>query len=294
MSATPASQNRRRLTLALVITLTLMIGEIVGGVLSGSLALLADAGHMLTDAGALGLSLMVIWLSAKPATARKTFGYRRTEILVALANGLMLWVTVGIIAQEAYHRLKNPPDIMAAPMFIVACAGLAANLVTAMILKDGTHSHGRAQDLNMRGAYLHVIMDTWGSVGVIIAAIVVSKTGYTLADPLVSLLICGLILFSSWGLIRDSVLVLLEATPPHLDIDTIKASLRGIDGVTGVHDLHVWTVTSGFDALSCHVMVNDLAKSPAVLRQAHDVLIAEFGVEHSTIQIEVSRTDKDF
>ncbi len=278
--------NRRKLTIALGITLTFMAAEAIVGLMSGSLALLADAGHMLTDAGALGLSLLVIWLSAKPPSARRTFGYRRTEILAALANGLTLWVTVGIIMHEAYQRLKRPPEVAAGPMIVVAAFGLVANLVTAWILK-GAHEHGHAHGLNMRGAYLHVLMDTWGSVGVIVAAVIVAKTGYVRADPIVSVLICGLILFSSWSLIRDSVLVLLEATPPHLDTATINTSLMRISGVSGIHDLHVWTVTSGFDAMSCHMQVEDLAQSQRILAQAHHVLSTEFSIQHSTIQIEV-------
>lgn len=286
----PSNRNRRRLTVSLGITLIFMVAEIVAGLMSGSLALLADAGHMLTDAGALALSLLVIWLSAKPPTARRTFGYRRTEILAALANGLTLWVTVGIIAHEAYHRLKSPPEILAGPMLMVACLGLIANLVSAWVLK-GDHGHDRGHEhghsLNMRAAYLHVLTDMWGSVGVIVAAIFVAKFGVSAADPIVSLLICVLILFSSWGLIRESIMVLLEATPPHLDVAKINEALRLVNGVSGVHDLHVWTVTSGFDALSCHVMVTDLALSQDVLKRSHEILKDTFGIHHATIQIEV-------
>lgn len=290
MSEKPEGANsRRQLTTALCITVTFMIAEIVAGIVSGSLALLADAGHMLTDAGALALSLLVIWLSAKPPTARTTYGYRRTEILAALANGLTLWVMVGIIAHAAYHRIRKPPEILAGPMLIVAVIGLAANLLSAWVLKEG-HGHDREHGLNIRGAYLHVLTDLWGSVGVIVAAILVGRFGLSLADPIVSLLICALILFSSWALIRDSVLVLLEATPGHLDIDEIRNALLAVEGVSGVHDLHVWTVTSGFVALSGHLVANRLEESQEVLGRAQALLRTKFDIRHPTIQVEVKRT----
>jgi cobalt-zinc-cadmium efflux system protein len=260
-----------------------MFVEIVAGFWSGSLALLADAGHMLTDAGALSLSLLVIWLSEKPPTPTRTFGYRRTEILAALANGLTLWVTVGVIVHEAYHRFQNPPELLISPMFWVAVFGLLANLGSAWILKS---SHEHDHSLNVKGAYLHVLADCWGSVGVIVAAIVVAKTGYKQADPLASILICLLILYSSWGLIKESLLVLLEATPPHLDVSKIDETLKNIKGVVGVHDLHVWTITSGFDAMSGHVTVAAGMHGYEILDIIKTTLRESFGIKHSTIQIE--------
>jgi cobalt-zinc-cadmium efflux system protein len=277
------SESKKRLKVALAITLLFMVMEIVAGFWSGSLALLADAGHMLTDAGALALSLLVFWLSEKPATPKRTFGYRRTEILAALANGLTLWVTVGIIAHEAYHRFQNPPDLLVGPMFWVAIAGLIANLLSAWILKPtDEHSH----NLNMKGAYLHVLTDSLGSVGVVVAAIIVLTTGYARADALVSIFICGLILFSSWGLMKESITILLEATPSHLNVREIEKALLGIGGVSDLHDLHVWTVTSGFDLLSGHLVIKDMAMNQEILEQARDILRSKFGIDHSTIQIE--------
>jgi cobalt-zinc-cadmium efflux system protein len=276
-------ESKKRLLIALAITIIFLFAEIIAGFWSGSLALLADAGHMFTDAGALSLSLLVLWLSEKPPTPKRTFGYRRTEILAALANGLTLWVTVGVIAHEAYHRFHNPPDLLTGPMFWVAVAGLLANLGSAWILKS---SHKHEHTLNVKGAYLHVLADCWGSVGVIVAAIVVSTTGYKQADPLASVLICGLILYSSWGLIKESLIVLLEATPSHVDVAKINGVLTSISGVVGIHDLHVWTITSGFDALSCHVTVEEGTHGYDVLKRIQDILRDSFGIKHTTIQIE--------
>lgn len=275
------SDDRRRLRIALGITLLFMVTEIIAGFMSGSLALLADAGHMLTDGGALALSLLVLWLSEKPPTPRRTFGFRRTEILAALANGLVLWATVGIIGHEAFQRLRHPEPIVVGPMLIVAVFGLIANMVNAWILHESHH-----ENLNMKGAYLHVITDSIGSAGVIVASIIVAKTGYVRADPLVSLFICALILFSSWGLIKESLSILLEATPPHLNVAEIERALRSISGVSDLHDIHVWTVTSGFVSFSGHLVVPPDEKSQVVLKEAQKVLQTEFGIEHSTIQIE--------
>ncbi len=276
-------ESKKRLLIALAITIIFLFAEIIVGFWSGSLALLADAGHMFTDAGALSLSLLVLWLSEKPPTPKRTFGYRRTEILAALANGLTLWVTVGVIAHEAYHRFHNPPDLFTGPMFWVAVAGLLANLGSAWILKS---SHNHEHTLNVKGAYLHVLADCWGSVGVIIAAIVISTTGYKQADPLASILICVLILYSSWGLVKESLLVLLEATPPHLNVSEIQEAIGNVKGVANVHDLHVWTITSGFDALSGHVTVSSGVHGYEVLDRINELLRDSFGIKHTTIQIE--------
>jgi cobalt-zinc-cadmium efflux system protein len=280
---TKASESGKRLRIALAITVIFLFAEIVAGFWSGSLALLADAGHMLTDAGALSLSLLVLWLGEKPPTPKRTFGYRRMEILAALANGLTLWVTVGVIVHEAYHRFRNPPELLTGPMFWVAVFGLLANLGSAWILRS---PHDHSHSLNMKGAYLHVLADCWGSVGVIVAALVIWKTGYRQADPLASVLICALILYSSWGLIKESLMVLLEATPSHLDVAKIEETIKSVHGVEDVHDLHVWTITSGFEAMSGHVTVSTGAHGYEILDSVNKLLRDSFGIKHTTIQIE--------
>ncbi len=270
----------RRLTWALVITVLFLVAEVVGGVLSNSLALLADAGHMLTDAGALALSLFVSWFARQPSNPRKTFGYLRLEILAAFVNGSTLLVMSAWIAWEAVQRLRAPEATQGGLMMVVALAGLVANLVAAWLL------HPRAGDsINVRGAYLHVLGDLLGSVGTVAAAAIIRTTGWMAADPIVSILTTMLIVRGAWQLVRESVDVLMEGAPAHISCDLVRQRLARIPGITEVHDLHVWTLTSGVVAMSAHVVVPDSAQHQAVLEAAH-AAVAEFGIAHTTVQLE--------
>lgn len=259
-----------------------MVVEAVGGYLSGSLALIADAGHMLTDAGALALSLASIWIARRPATPRRTFGFLRVEILAAFVNGAVLLLLVAWILVEAVQRLRNPSPVEANLFLGIALAGLVVNLSGLWIL-HGAHRHS----LNVRGAYLHVLGDALGSIGAIAAALVIKFTGWLPADPLISILLSLLILAGAWRLVRESVDVLLEAVPAHVDLAAVRAGILAVPGVTGVHDLHVWTVTSGLVAMSGHVVVPELASHPAALGRIQEAL-QRHGLAHVTIQLEVA------
>lgn len=274
--------GQRTLTWALALTASVMVVEVVAGVVSGSLALLADAGHMLTDALALGLSLFAAWVAARPATRAKTYGYYRTEILAALVNGMMLWLLVIWVAGRAVHRLHEPPTVHSGPMLAAALLGLAANLLSAYLL-----SRRSAANLNLRAALVHVLSDALGSCGVLVAALLIRWRGWTWADPAVSLFIAGLIGLNSWMLIRQSVHVLLEGTPAHLDLDRIAQLIRSVPGVLEVHDLHVWSLTTGLEAMSGHVTVAELAEGPAILDRVNEVIARQFGIHHTTFQVEL-------
>ncbi len=274
--------NRRPLAIALGITLTFLVVEIIGGLLTNSLALLADAGHMATDAAALALALFATWLARRPATAQRSFGFYRAEILAALVNATTLVVVSIYIFWEAAQRLGDPPHVEGGLMLAVAVAGLAANAASAWVLsRGGGHQH----DLNTRGALLHVLGDMLGSAGAILAAVIILLTGWNLADPILSAGIGLLVLWGAWRLLRESVDVLLEATPPNIDPDELKRAMTETPGVAGVHDLHVWTVTSGLVAMSAHVEVNDAAWLP-VLRETTTLLRERFGIAHATLQPE--------
>lgn len=273
-------RSTRALRAALALTLAVLVAELVGGVISNSLALLADAGHVLTDAGALALSLFVAWFSRQPANPKKTYGYLRWEILAALINGAtLLGISVWIVI-EAIARFRNPEPIGGMMMLAVATLGLLANVGAALLL----HPVGKSS-LNVRGAYLHVLSDLLASVGTIVAAIVVALTGWLHADPIASLVTTALIVRGAWGLVRESVDVLLEATPAHISLADVRAKLEGIEGVQSVHDLHVWTVTSGVVALSAHAIVPDVTRQQQVLESACR-LMSQLGIEHCTVQIE--------
>jgi len=273
----------RPLTIALAITATFLIVEVIGGLLTNSLALLADAGHMATDVAALALALFAIWLAKRPATAARSFGYLRAEILAALVNGASLVAISIYIFWEAFQRIGEPPEVDSGPMLVVAIAGLGANAASAWVLsRGGGHSH----DLNTRGAFLHVIGDMLGSAGAIVAALVMLATGWYLADPILSAGIGLLILWSSWKLLRESVDVLLEATPAGIDADEVRAAMTATDGVDGVHDLHIWTVTSGLIALSSHVEVTGDRDWHAILLDLSTLLRERFGIAHVTLQPE--------
>jgi cobalt-zinc-cadmium efflux system protein len=265
----------------LALTLAFTAVEIVGGVLTGSLALLADAVHMLSDNLALALALLAVWLAGRPSTPERSFGYQRAEILAALANGVILVVLAVWIFVEAWGRLSNPPEVLAGWMAVVAVVGLAVNLVAAAILARAGHD-----TLNMRAALRHVIADAIGSAGVLVAALVILVTGWRYADPLAGALIAVAVLASSWGVLRDSVNILLEAAPKGIDAGELGRSLAEMPGVVEVHDLHVWTITSGFPALSAHVLVERDDDCHARRRELEELLLKEYGIEHTTLQVD--------
>jgi len=274
-------ETRRRLTLALAITAVVMVVEFIGGWLSGSLALLADAAHMLTDVGGLVLVLFASWVATRPPTPEKTYGYYRVEILAALVNALVLLGVAGAILVEAYHRIVEPRDVLGGPMLGVAALGLAANLGGAWLLRADARG-----SLSVRAVYLEALSDALSSLGVILAGLVVLVSGWTLADPLVSAAIGVFIVPRTWSLLRQAVNVLLEGTPSHLALEEVEQALAAAAGVRRVHDLHVWTLTSGREAMSAHVVVDDVGESDRLLRELHEVLHARFGIDHTTIQLE--------
>lgn len=275
--------NRRPLAVALAITATFLIVEVIGGILTNSLALLADAGHMATDVAALSLSLGAIWLAQRPATPERSFGYLRAEVLAALINAATLVAISIYIFFEAFQRIGEPPEVDSRPMLVVAILGLLANAASGWVLtRGGGHTH----DLNTRGAFLHVIGDMLGSVGAIVAALIMLATGWYLTDPILSAGIGLLILWSSWKLLRESVDVLLETTPAHIDSQVVREAMDGVPGIVGVHDLHIWTVTSGMIAMSAHVEVTSERDWHDVLLEMTDLVRREFGISHVTLQPE--------
>ena len=276
-----ASRHMGQLMWALGLTGGYMSIEVIGAFWTGSLALLADAGHMLTDVGGLGMSLLAVWFAQKPPTAMNTYGYLRTEILAALANGVVLFFAAGFILYEAFHRVWAPPEILSGPMLIIAVLGLGVNLLSMGLLHQGS-----GESLNIRGAYMEVLGDALGSIGVIVAAVIIQTTGLYLVDPLVSAAIGLFILPRTWALMRQALHILMEGVPPHLDIRQIETAMTTAPGVRAVHDLHVWTLTSGKEAMSSHVVVDDLAAGVRILRDLHKLLHEHFGIEHTTIQLE--------
>lgn len=264
-----------------------MIAEIVGGLLTNSLALLADAAHMLADAGALGLALFAVWFARRPATAKHTYGFYRTEILAALVNGATLVAIAIVIIIEAYGRFRAPPAVRAGPMIVIACGGLVVNLVGLWMLHEERHDHS----LNVRGAWLHVLTDALGSVQAIVAGILLWTVGWRWVDPLASVLIALLVVYSSWELLRAATAVLMESAPGHIDVDEVRNAILATDGVCGVDDLHVWTITSGLEALSVHVLAADERPPPLLLTAVRDMLRARFGIMHATIQVETESCD---
>ena len=267
--------------MVLGLTLAFTAVEIVGGILTGSLALLADAVHMLSDNVALALALLAVWLAGRPSTPARSFGYQRAEILAALANGVILVVLAVWIFVEAWGRLMDPPDVLAGWMAVVAAVGLAVNLTAAAILARAGHD-----TLNMRAALRHVIADALGSAGVLVAALVILVTGWGYADPLAGALIAVAVLASSWSVLRDSVNILLEAAPKGIDAGELGRRLAQMPGVVEVHDLHVWTITSGFPALSAHVLVERDNDCHARRRELEELLLTEYAIEHTTLQVD--------
>ena len=274
--------DRRALGLTLALTSAFTLAEVVGGLLTGSLALLADAAHMLSDDLSLGLALFAVWLAERPASPERTFGYKRAEILAALFNGVTL-VAISIwIFIEAYRRFDDPPEILGGWMLGVALLGLLVNLAAFRIL----HRGGSSESLNISAAMRHVLADLLGSVGVVVAAIVILATGWAYIDPLVSVVIGLLVLGSSWSILRDSTQILLEASPPGLDVNDVGRAMAELDGVVEVHDLHVWTITSGFPALSAHVTVGAETDCHAKRRDLEAVLHERFDLDHTTLQVD--------
>ncbi len=273
--------DRRRLILGLALLLAFMVAEVVAGVASGSLALLSDAGHMITDAGALGLSLVVIGLAARPPGGGLTYGLKRTEILSGLASGIALLVIAALVVYEAVHRLISPADVDARLMLGVALAGVVVNLVVAGLL-----AKAERRSLNIRGSYQHVLTDLYAFIGTAAAAVGILLTGFERADALASILVAGLMVRAAWGLLRDAGRVLLEAAPEGLEPDEIAAAMTAHPSVANVHDLHVWEITTGFPALSAHVLVRPGDDCHAARRDLEQLLDRRFGIEHTTLQVD--------
>lgn len=277
------SGNKSGLLIALGITASIAVLEFVGGWITNSLALLSDAGHMLSDASSLVLSLLAIWFATRPATSRKSYGYYRVEIMAALLNGVTLFVIAGFIIVEAYDRFIDPPSVSSGPMMLIATIGLIANLASAWALMKKGDVEG---NINFRSAYLHVLGDALGSVGAIIGGILMWAFGWYIIDPLVSVLVSLLILKGAWGVLAQSVHVLMEGVPEGLDVKLVLEKLRQLPEVADVHDLHIWSITSGVDALSCHIVTANPRRQAVLLQEAIILLEQEFGIAHATIQIE--------
>ncbi len=274
-----------RLLVVLGVTATVMVVEVVGGLLTGSLALLADAGHMLTDVAAIGLSVLAIRFAAKAPTLERTFGYYRAEILAAVVNSLLLFGVAVLILVEAGRRFAGDPEVDGGQMLAFAVVGVVANLGCLLLLRPGA-----AESLNVRAAYLEVLGDLLGSVAVVVAALVIAVSGWQQADPVASVLVALMILPRTWSLLREAVDILLEATPKDVDLNEIRAHILELDGVLDAHDLHVWTITSGMPVLSVHVVVDDETLADGgggrVLDRLGTCLADHFDVEHCTFQLE--------
>ena len=278
---TAATPNKRRLWIALLLAGTYLVAEVIGGLVTGSLALLADAGHMLTDVGGLALALFAIRFAEKPATPQRTYGYYRAEILAALANAVVLVLISLYILYEAYQRFQTPAQIESGAMLAVAAGGLLVNVIGMALLKRGADT-----SLNLKGAYFEVVSDMLSSLGVIVAALVIRWTGWVYADPLVSAAIGLFILPRTWALIREAVSILLEGTPSDVNLADVRQSLGALRGITDVHDLHVWTLTSGVRALSAHCVVDDIGRNESLLSAARELAQKQFTIGHVTLQVE--------
>ena len=275
------TRSTRALASVIALTAVYAVVEIVGGVLTGSLALLADAGHMVGDVAALTLALFAGWLAGRPATLQRSFGYQRAEILAALANGIALVAIAVWIFIEALQRLADPPDVLAGWVLVVALVGLAVNLAAALILAGE-----RVQSLNVTAALRHVLADLASTAGVICAALVVLATGWRQADAVAGIVIGVLVLASTWSILRDSLSILLEAAPAGIDAGEVGRSMAAAEGVVEVHDLHIWTITSGFPALSAHVLVRGGDDCHARRRELEEMLARDFGLRHTTLQVD--------
>ena len=279
------SSNRTALTAALIITAGIMVLEFIGGLFTNSLALLSDAGHMLSDTTSLGLSLFAAVLALKPPSPQKTYGFYRFEILAAFVNGLTLFAIAGFIVWEAYERFFAPPLVNSGYMIGIASLGLLANLVSARIL---TGQGNMEQSINLRSAYLHILGDALGSVGAIIAGLLMYFFSWYWADPVISVIVALLILRSAWAVIDESVNILLEGTPSTINWEEVRGSLLTIDGVKAVHDLHIWTITSGLESLSCHLVIEADKDPQPILQAAICIIRDKFQINHTTIQIETA------
>ena len=273
--------HRKRLGLVLAFTCTILVVEVVGAVLSGSLALLADAGHMATDAGGIGLSLLAMWFATRPSSPSRTFGFHRLEILAAVANALVLCGVGVYILVESVLRLLEPPVVASGTMLVFGLVGLAGNTASLALLR-----HGQAESLNLRGAFLEVLNDLLGSAAVLVAGAVIWFAGFQRADAIASGVVGVLILPRTWKLLREALDVLLEATPKGVDLAEIRRHMLDERGVVDVHDLHAWTITSGMPVLSAHIVVADPSSSGQVLDRLCDCLRGHFDIDHSTIQVE--------
>jgi cobalt-zinc-cadmium efflux system protein len=282
---TATGSHRRALTIVLLISVGIAAAELIGAILSGALVLFADAAHMAADAAGVGLSLLAAWFAARPATDRRTFGYARAEILAAMANSLLLLAMAGVIFTEAIRRLVSPPTVSSGLLIAFGLGALAANACSLLVLR-----HGRAESLNVRSAFLEVAADTLGAAAVIVTGIIISTTGITLADPIASLAVGALILPRTWRLLREAVDILLEASPEGIDLDEIRTHMAALPGVREVHELHVWTITSGQPVFSAHVVVDPViierGRSAIMLDRLQDCLRGHFDVDHSTFQLE--------
>jgi cobalt-zinc-cadmium efflux system protein len=273
----------RPLKITLVLVLVIMVAEVIGGILSNSLALLSDAGHMLTDALALGLSLFAMNLARRPATPTRTYGYHRAEIMAALANGTVLILVSVYIFYEAYQRFFASPAVKSPLMLVVAGIGLVANLIGMFLLRRGSRG-----SINVRAAFWHVIGDTMSSVGVIIAGAIIFFTGWYLADPILAVVIGIIILWGAVRIVRESVDILLESVPGHVEIEKVTAAVKAVPGVADLHDIHVWTITSGIYALSAHLSIADqtVSQSCDIVTKVNQVLAGNFNITHTTLQLE--------
>lgn len=280
-SHTAAGRNKRRLALVLGLTSAYLLAEVVGGLVTGSLALLADAGHMLTDVAGLAFALMAIRFAEQPATPERTYGFYRIEILAALANAVVLIGISLYILYEAYERFRNPPDIQSGAMFAVASVGLVVNIAGIYLLRSASK-----ESLNMKGAYFEVLSDMLTSVGVIVASVIMLTTGWYYADPLISAGIGLFILPRTWLLLRDAVSVLLEGTPADVNLAALREAIKNVAGVADVHDLHVWCLTSGVNAMSVHTVLNDHSIHDEVLIAVQKKVTSEFNIAHATVQVE--------
>lgn len=284
MSSNHASagyQNKKQLKTVLLLTGSYLVAEVIGGIVTGSLALLADAGHMLTDVGGLALALFAINMTQRAASPNRTYGYYRAEILAALTNAVVLIGISLYILYEAYQRFKNPPEVSSKAMLAVASIGLIINIIGMLILRKGSQ-----QSLNMKGAYFEVLSDMLTSVGVIIAAIIMLTTGWYYADPIISAGIGLFILPRTWILLKDAVGVLLEGTPADVNVALLKEKILKIEGVIDVHDLHVWSLTSGINAMSAHVAIKEGVSAKNILENIQAIIKTEFNIAHTTIQID--------
>lgn len=280
------AQGQRGLALALGITVTFLVVEGIGGLLTNSLALLADAGHMLSDVAALGLALFALWFARRPHTHQRTYGYLRTEVLAALLNGVALTLVALWILVQATERLRDPPVVDSLPMLLVALGGLGANAASAVVLRRSA-----GESLNVRGAFFHVLSDLLGSAGAVAAGVLMLAFGWYLADPIISLLVVALIMVNAMRLLRETVHVLLEGTPAGVDIQALEQAMTGLPGVAAVHDLHAWTITSGYNAMSAHVVVEPGTRGvqrEGLLREIQRRVQGRFPIQHMTIQVEES------